>query len=223
MGLSNTLARLAERYLDYHNRFSYDPARNGEEEVLQRLAPLRCTVVFDVGSHLGRWAKLAERHFGGSVIHAFEISHSTYENLSRRFPSGNVVLNDFGLSDIPGNVTYKDYGINSEVNTIIVRAVFHDGEVTPELVNARVSTGDTYCRERGISHIDFLKIDVEGAEHLVLKGFAGLLRSRSIRVIQFEYGYTHGDAGFLMKDFFCVLQELRLPGWKGEEGADRIC
>ena len=35
-----------------------------------------------------------------------------------------------------------------------------------------------------------LKIDTEGAEHLVLKGFSDLLSKQSIRLIQFEYGLS---------------------------------
>ena len=58
-----------------------------------------------------------------------------------------------------------------------------------------VQTGDAYCTRHRIERIDLLKIDVEGAEHLVLRGFERMLHERRIEVIQFEYGlaniYTH--------------------------------
>ena len=69
-----------------------------------------------------------------------------------------------------------------------------------------VITGDEYCQQHGIQHIDFLKIDVEGADHLVLEGFDRMLDSRAVRVVQFEYGYTHGDAHFLMRDFYALFE-----------------
>ena len=37
-----------------------------------------------------------------------------------------------------------------------------------------------------INDVDILKIDVEGVDHLVLKGFGQRLGSEKIRVIQFE-------------------------------------
>jgi hypothetical protein len=68
--------------------------------------------------------------------------------------------------------------------------------------------GDAYCDENGIDFIDFLKIDVEGAEHLVLAGFDKMLMRKSVRLIQFEYGYTNGDTKFLMRDFYEYFEKL---------------
>lgn len=41
---------------------------------------------------------------------------------------------------------------------------------------------------------------------MVLKGFERALQAKAIRVIQFEYGYANGDAKFLMKDFYDLLE-----------------
>jgi hypothetical protein len=65
--------------------------------------------------------------------------------------------------------------------------------------------GDDFCKENGIESIDLLKIDVEGAEFMVLEGFANMLKNNAIRIIQFEYGYANGDTHTLMKDFFRLL------------------
>lgn len=53
--------------------------------------------------------------------------------------------------------------------------------------------GDELLAREGIREIDFLKIDVEGAEHLVLRGLEGLLRERRVRFVQFEYGKIYPD------------------------------
>ena len=68
--------------------------------------------------------------------------------------------------------------------------------------------GDIFCAEKGIDNIDFLKIDVEGYEHKVLKGFEGILKRGGIKVIQFEYGYVNIDTHFLLKDFYDYLQSF---------------
>jgi len=35
-----------------------------------------------------------------------------------------------------------------------------------------------------------------------------MLEANSIRIIQFEYGYTNGDAKFLMRDFFEFFEKF---------------
>lgn len=113
--------------------------------------------------------------FPGSTIHCFELSRATYQTLSRNLIDVSFVLNNVGLGDQCGAINYKDYGTNSVVNTILLNADFHDKDIQPQLVQGSISTGAVYCAEKKIEHIDFLKIDVEGAEHLVLKGFSELL------------------------------------------------
>ena len=63
-------------------------------------------------------------------------------------------------------------------------------------------SGDDYAALNSVDSIDFLKIDVEGAEKKVLRGFKDMLGSRAIRLIQFEYnrGAIIGD--FLLKDAY---------------------
>ena len=58
----------------------------------------------------------------------------------------------------------------------------------------------------GIQAIDFLKIDVEGMEHMVLKGSRE--RLKGVRCIQFEYGVFNITSRFLLRDFFTFLEPL---------------
>ena len=57
-----------------------------------------------------------------------------------------------------------------------------------EWVEGRVSTGDDYCREHSVSSLDLLKVDTEGSDLQVLRGFREMLERRAIDVVQFEYG-----------------------------------
>lgn len=113
----------------------------------------------------------------------------------------------YSLSNETGTIQYKDYGVDSGKNTLLKDADFHDRDLEPEFLIAEVYEGEEYCKNTNIENIDFLKIDVEGAENYVLEGFKNFLQQGKIKVIQFEYGYTHGDAKFLMKDFYKMLQE----------------
>jgi hypothetical protein len=73
-------------------------------------------------------------------------------------------------------------------------------------LEAEVITGDSYCRERGIDHVDMLKIDTEGADHLVLAGFSQMLSAGRIGVIQFEYGRLSATTKFMLADFYQLLE-----------------
>src|SRR5581483_6476101 len=199
------LAVLCRRYLnnyDSRNRNSYDFANNGESDLIRKVAGLNPKIVFDVGANIGEWSLAAREYFPDAVIHCFELAEGTFKTLQGKLRDGQFVLNNVGLSDRPGTFEYKDYGENSQLNTIVLDATFHDRDIPPTIVRAALTTGHDYCKSRSIDYIDFLKLDVEGAEHLVLKGFSDLLERKAIRAVQFEYGYTNGDSKFLMRDFY---------------------
>lgn len=200
---------LAKKYIIRYEGFSYSFKKNGEEYLLDKLVSSDIKTVFDVGANIGNWIGIAHNKFSNSTIHAFEISKKTFKLLERRYQDNSqIVLNNFGLSDKSGEFKYKDYGMNSGVNSLILDSDFHDPQIKSNIVKTMVDTGDEYCLNNNVDSIDFLKIDVEGAEHLVLGGFTNLLKSGKIKVIQFEYGYTHADAKFLMKDFYKLLKSF---------------
>lgn len=57
-------------------------------------------------------------------------------------------------------------------------------------VEIETTTLDIYCQQSGIEEIDFLQVDVQGADLNVLRG-ASLLLSRSILAVQTEVEFSH--------------------------------
>lgn len=68
---------------------------------------------------------------------------------------------------------------------------------------AKVITGDQFCEQEKISHIDYLKIDAEGFDYEVLVGFKGMLSSGKVRALQFEH-----EGGRYIRDFHDFLFPL---------------
>ncbi|TSA50859.1 MAG: FkbM family methyltransferase [Sphingobacteriales bacterium] len=62
--------------------------------------------------------------------------------------------------------------------------------------------GDSFIEKHSIENIDFLKLDVEGAELDALKGFEKSLVNYKIRMIQFEYGYINITSKNLLTDYY---------------------
>jgi len=213
--IKHYLYKKAQRYIKSYEGYSYDFNKNGEELILKKLKKFNFKTVFDVGANLGEWTKKATKELKNPTIHIFEISNSAFIELSVLFSnSKNIILNKIGLSDKEGDVQYKDYGTSSIVNTLILDSDFDkvswpawDVGNLPKIKNTKVTTGDRYCQKNSIEEIDLLKIDVEGAEDLVLKGFHQKLHEGKIKIIQFEYGYINGNSKFLIGDFYKLLSK----------------
>ena len=61
-------------------------------------------------------------------------------------------------------------------------------------INVKCDTIDNYCNTNNIENIDFIKIDVEGAEKMVLDGAINMLKNNKIKMGIFEIGETLTDA-----------------------------
>ena len=196
------LKNILKKFIGIDTGFSYNFYKNGEYELIKKASKLKFNTLFDVGAHHGEWSLIANKFFPDSKIHTFEISETNYKKSLDNLTQKNFIINNFGFSNKQGNIEYKDYGFDSQGNTTILESDYNDNNVNYDLKKTTVKIGDDYCKEKNINHIDFLKIDTEGSEHLVLEGFKDILQKGNVRLIQFEYGYANGDAKFLMKDFF---------------------
>jgi len=206
--LKKYIYKMACKYIRRYEGFSYNFHKNGEALLVNRLSSQKIETVFDVGANVGSWSSIALKAFPSATVHAFELSKSTFDNLITSVENEKFVANNIGLSNTNGEINYKDFGENSGVNSILIENKFHKKKVPYELKKGVVRTGNQYCQEKKIDRIDFLKIDVEGAEHLVLEGFSELFSRKSVRVVQFEYGYASGYVHFLMHDFFRLFNDL---------------
>ena len=191
----------------------YDIDVNGEEALLRRLAPFAPKVLVDAGANQGEWTLAACAHLPDGVVHAFEIAPRTAEILAHKVQGlgDRAVVNRIGLSDHAGEVEIW-FSPDSDEATSTSREAFDLGRrdhgiVTVETLTAHVVTGDAYLRERGIDHVDLLKIDVEGAEPAVLAGFADSFARRAITLVQFEYGTINLATRYLLADFHRFFEE----------------
>jgi FkbM family methyltransferase len=182
----------------YENADSYEFDRNGEAFVLRAWSgfPLKC--IFDVGANVGDWALLARSFFPAAAIHCFEIMGVTAEQLRRRTAGmADVTVNEFGLLDREGEIELRYFPSVSSITTITPYP--HEYEHVP--AKGRAVPGDAYIEAHGIERIDLLKLDVEGAENLVLKGLDKTISAGRIDAVQFEYGKVCILTKFLLRDF----------------------
>ena len=193
------LTPLAEKYLRaVKNEVNWDIRFNGERAAIEAAVQHFPGALFDVGANVGKWAKAAQAIAGDRVIHCFEIAPPTYATLKKRMAgNANMILNDFGLSEAAGDVVLHHYPENIDRTSMVSM----DDGYRKIAMTARVMTGDDYARQHGVEDIALLKLDVEGAEISVLRGFSKMLAAQRIHMVQFEHGPQHVYSRSFLKDF----------------------
>jgi FkbM family methyltransferase len=195
-----------ELYRHTHNINNFDMSVNGELRLLQSLPPplVGPGVIMDVGANVGDWSVAAARALPQASVHCFEPSATTakllLDNVAASGLADRIVVNQVGLADRPGSRTFYEYD-----DPTIASTVNWHNERLACTVSISVSTGEEYCREREVERIAFLKVDVEGGEFAVLKGFEPLLQAGRIALLQFEYGTFSLQQRILVRDFYELL------------------
>jgi FkbM family methyltransferase len=202
-GLLAAGARIYQKL--YFNEDYFNMQQNGEELVIRVACEELGTpfVALDVGANRGDWAAAVKEVSPTATVHCFEPAPATIEELTARFEGvPGVVVRPFGLSDRSGPVTFT-------VPQTSVVASIHPlpwgGE--REVMRVEVRTGSCYVTAERIERVGFLKVDTEGHDLAVLRGFGDFLRGDRVGVIQFEYGRMCIPARVLLGDFYELLEQ----------------
>jgi FkbM family methyltransferase len=190
-----------------------DVAESGERWVLDLLARRRRAlggrplVVFDVGANKGQYARLVLDRLGDGVeLHCFEPAPGAWAELQAKLSGDRrVTLENVGLSNAEGAATLHADADGSGLASVYKRRLDHFGIAFEEKREVRLRRLDEVCRERGVRHIDLLKLDVEGHELRALEGAGELLSSGAIDLVQFEFGGCNIDSRTYLQDFFYLL------------------
>ncbi|MDQ3069146.1 MAG: FkbM family methyltransferase [Acidobacteriota bacterium] len=132
-------------------------------------------IVIDVGAHLGTFTRYALLR-GASLVIAVEPMPAIADCLERTFAdeiaAGRVIVARAAAWRENRQLTFLA-GSQSTTGRVA------DG---PSALQVRGATLDTIAEEAGVSRVDFIKMDIEGAEMEALAGAAGLLRTHSPRM-----------------------------------------
>lgn len=191
------------------NFWASDFNSTGELEALQYVeSRLRSTpkpVIFDVGANVGAFSLACLKIVPQCDLHAFEPSRATFERLSALVPNDRVHLHNVGFSDQPRETNLY----SSETGSTIASVYKLDRPIRPfrdEFTErVQLTTIDSFCRDRELRQIDFLKLDIEGHELSALNGAEAMLKAGAIRFIQFEFGENSLSARTYLSDFVYLL------------------
>lgn len=143
-------------------------------------------IIFDVGANIGQTAHHLIKHFPYSEIYCFEPVMATYQELTSNIKTSKIHTYNEGLgSSIQNPVINKN---NSSGSSSFMS---NDGRFF-ETEAVKINTGQNFCSQNQIGNIDLLKIDVEGYEVEVLKGFGPMLKT-NVKLIYAEIGFDKND------------------------------
>ena len=130
---------------------------NTPQYICPGFLPKAGDVVIDCGAYDGstsvRFVNM------GCKVYAFEMAQKNYERALRKAEEKNFVVENVGLGSHKHKMNYTFTGCASTLNGY--------GSET-----AQITTLDNYVGEKNLPRVDFIKMDVEGAELDILKGAA---------------------------------------------------
>jgi FkbM family methyltransferase len=175
---------LAQRWTTVVMNRSARSSTNGEFW-LATLLPDSPAIV-DVGFHAGEFAEAVLKARPAARVFGFEPAASIRTAYERRCPVADVrvTLEPIAISDREGEFIFHD---DASAQNSLAPIPLTDRTVTYPV---RTTTMDAYAILHGITHIDLLKIDVEGHDLHVLEGSRDLLAEQRIDLFVFEYNFA---------------------------------
>ena len=198
-------------------------------------------VCLDIGANMGWYTTLFQRLVGSNgVVHAFEPVPPTFKHLGE-----NVRLNE------PQNVRLNNLALGDEEKEIELH-IFDDlpdghasiatfGHSDFQSYTSRMITLDSYLEETGTDNVRLVKMDIEGAELMMLKGASKLFQQQDLPILEVEmalattrgFDYVPNDLiefirGKADYDFFAIDERgyklTQISGFKADdEGANVLC
>jgi FkbM family methyltransferase len=192
---------MLEIYVPKHNYNIYCPLNKEdfivmtrhEDDIIERFLPKQGDIVVDIGAHMGRYTIIGAKRVGaqGKVV-AIEAHPGNFEMLNR-----NIKLNQL-TNVIPLN--YAVYSKETKIklylpdeesgytmhHSIMSNYVFtkYKDKTEDKFVEVSANTLDYFLQLEGITDLNWIKIDVEGAEFEVLKGAHNVLsNSKNISLL----------------------------------------
>lgn len=163
----------------------------------------------DIGANFGWYTTLLRSLCGPrGAVHAFEPVPGIFARLEKNVALAgsppNVHLNNVALGDAPGTVTMHQFaGLTNGHSSLSTM-----GRTDYTTVESPLITLDSYLEEHHLEEVNFVKVDIEGAELMLFKGAGKLFRQKvpPIWMIEMALGTTRGF-NYLPNDLVSYMKE----------------
>jgi FkbM family methyltransferase len=192
---------MLEIYVPKHNYNIYCPLNKEdfivmtrhEDDIIERFLPKQGDIVVDIGAHMGRYTIIGSKRVGaqGKVV-AIEAHPSNFEMLNRNIKLNqltNVIPLNYAVFSKETKIKLylpdeeSGYTMHHSIMSNYIFTKYKD-KTEDKFVEVSANTLDYFLQLEGITDVNWIKIDVEGAEFEVLKGAHNVLsNSKNISLL----------------------------------------
>lgn len=200
--------RALERFAARSQGKGYGAATIAREVALAtRFLKTAPELAVDIGANLGDYTAELRQRFPNLRIYAFEPSATNCAHLRERFrKDANVTVVPLAAAESTGTATLFTDSPGSALASLSKRRLQHlDIDLSAEETIQTTRFEDYWKSQLHECPVDLVKMDVEGHELAVLRGFGAALEN--VRVCQFEFGGANIDTRTFLQDFWYLFHE----------------
>ena len=188
----------------YENR-NHDIYSNGESEVLKKISKNNPSVIIDGGANIGKYSLRANELCPNASIYAFEPVPATFAKLQENVKDfKNIIPIAKGLYSDSCSKTINIFKSSTHSSLVDFKRRTRKPIDQQEI---DLIKGDDFMKEYEVAEIDFLKMDLEGADYDALLGFENSIQNKKIKAIQFEYGEVNIQTKKLLADYYDFFEK----------------
>lgn len=150
----------------------------------------KATMIFEVGAADGRDCEQYRKDFPLATVHAFEPLPGNFKKLAARAATDPCIrAHQLALSDTAGRAMFH-VGEWADSSSLLkakdTGSTFDAYQASTGTVEVETDTLDAVASRNGVTRIDILKMDAQGAELAILRGGTKLLEAGAVKVIYTE-------------------------------------
>jgi FkbM family methyltransferase len=141
-----------------------------EDHILARFSPKGGDIVVDIGAHIGRYTITSSKQVGdGGKVVAIEADPNNFQLLKRNIALNsltNVLPLNYAVFSKRTRMKLYEQSASAKYNSVMLTRAAQ----SKNYVEVDADTLDSILERNGVNQVNWIKIDVEGAEFEVLKG-----------------------------------------------------
>ena len=187
--------------------FESDKLSGEQHFIKQHVSRIRKGVALDVGANVGNYSRFIKRLNPDIDIFAFEPHPATYQRLIKNVDGLGIRTYNVGVGSTEGLLKLYDYpdedgSSHASLYKDVIEQI-HKGQAVEHEV--KIISLDVFAAEHNIDRVSLLKVDTEGHELEVLKGFENFIKTGKVDLIHFEFNEMNIVSRVYFKDFWEFL------------------